>query len=589
MKNLIAKGAIATAMLMLVTFSCKDKFLDVPGTGALSGAQLTSLAGLNSLLIGAYAQLNARGFSQSASSNNWVRGSISGGEANKGSNSGDFNALTPFETYQLLPSSGEVNAKWNAMYEGIARSNSTLRALTMAGADVTAADKARLTGEARFLRAHYYFELKRSFNMIPYIDETKEYGAGIEQVPNNVDIWPKIEADLKYAQDNLPATQGAVGRANKWAAASYLAKTYLYEKKYTEAKALFDQIIANGTTANGTKYALLANYADVFNAAKDNNSESVFAIQAAANTGSSDNANPDLVLNFPYNTGSNGPAGCCGFFAPSFDLANSFRVDEKGLPLLTGNLTDQANGVYDQGANQLATDQGLKSSDPFTPDAGPVDPRLDWSVGRRGIPYLDWQDHPGYNWIRQQDFAGPYSPKKFVFYKSQDKSLTDGSSWTDGYSAINYNIIRYADVLLMAAEAEIEVGSLETARSYINLVRARAANPAGFVTRADGKAAANYVISGYTTAFADKVSARDAVYFERKLELSGEGHRFYDLVRWGIAAPVLNAFLAYESPKLPSAYSGAPKFTAGRDEFMPIPQTQIDYQGKTVLAQNPGY
>ncbi|GAB4021989.1 RagB/SusD family nutrient uptake outer membrane protein [Spirosoma migulaei] len=578
MKNPITKGTVATALMMLVTFACQDKFLDVPATGQLSGAQLTSKAGLDGLLVGAYAQLNARGFSQSASSFNWVRGSVSGGDANKGSNSGDFNALTPFQTYGILATSGEVNAKWNAMYEGVARCNSTLRSLASAGADVTAADKARISGEARFLRAHYYFELKRSFNKVPYVDETKDYGTGIEAVPNSADIWPNIEADFKYAVDNLPASQGAVGRANKWAATAYLAKTYLYEKKYAEAKALFDQVIASGVTSDGKKYALVANFQDNFNAAKDNSSESVFAIQAAANAGNSDNANPDLVLNFPYNTGSNGPAGCCGFFAPSFELANSFRVDANGLPLLDGS--------YNSAANQLKTDQGIASSAPFTPDAGPVDPRLDWSIGRRGIPYLDWQVHPGLDWIRDQGFAGPYSPIKFVFYKSQDKVLTDGSSWTDGYSAINYNIIRYADVLLMAAECEVEVGSLATALSYVNQIRSRAKGTA-YVKTAAGANAANYQIGLYT-AFADKAAARTAIQFERKLELSGEGHRFYDLVRWGTASTVLNAFIAYEGKLLPVGYTGA-KYTTGKDEYLPIPQQQIDSQGKSILAQNPGY
>lgn len=579
MNKQFLRRTASAAIVVLTTFACQEKFLQIPATGQLSNDQLTSRAGIDGVLISAYAQLNARGFSQSASSNNWVRGSISGGEANKGSNSGDFNALTPFETYQLLPSSGEVNAKWNAMYEGVSRTNAVLRVLPNAGADVSDADKKRISGEARFLRGHYYFELKRGFNMVPFVDETVDYGTGIEKVKNDVDIWPKIEADFKFAYDNLPEDQIAAGRANKWAAAAYLAKAYLYQKKYAEAKALFDLIIANGKTANGKKYGLVANYSDVFNAEKDNNEESVFAIQAAANTGSSDNANPDLVLNFPYNTGSNGPAGCCGFFAPSFELANSFRTDANGLPLLDGS--------YNTGTNQLKTDQGIESKAPFTPDEGRLDPRLDWSIGRRGIPYLDWQDHPGLDWIRDQGFAGPYSPKKFVFYKSQDKVLTDGSSWTNGYSAINYNIIRYADVLLMAAEAEIEVGSLEKAREYINLVRTRAANPAGFVQKA-GKPAANYVINTYRTAFASKEAARTAVRFERKLELSGEGHRFYDLVRWGIAEPTLNAFIAYESARLPVAYQGA-KFTANKDEYMPIPLTQIDYQGRDVLKQNPGY
>ena len=146
-------------------------------------------------------------------------------------------------------------------------------------------------------------------------------------------------------------------------------KLICIEKKYTEAKALFDQVIANGKTTNGKKYGLVANYSDVFNADNDNNAESVFAIQAAANTGSSDNANPDLDLNFPYNTGSNGPAGCCGFFAPSFDLANSFRVRcQKVTSIDRVTEKDQANGLYNSAANQLKNDQGIQSSAAFTPD-----------------------------------------------------------------------------------------------------------------------------------------------------------------------------------------------------------------------------
>lgn len=593
MKNTIKKGTGLIVVLTCIAFSCKDKFLEVQPTGQLASvdALLLTTTGLDGLLLSAYSQLNARGFTQSASSNNWVRGSISGGEANKGSNSGDFNALTPFQRYELQASSGEINQKWQAMYEGVSRSNVVLRTLAAAGSNVPDADQKRIAGEARFLRAHYYFELKRAFNMVPYVDETTDYVLGVKtdvvSVGNDVDIWPKIEADFKFAYDNLTEVPGAAGRANKWAAASYLAKTYLYQgrkadgsivtDKFQAAKTLFDLIIAGGKTANGKKYGLVAKYSDLFNAEKDNNEESIFAIQAAANAGSSDNANPDLVLNFPYNTGSNGPAGCCGFFAPSFELANSFRTTADGLPLLDGS--------YNVGANQLITDQGVKSADPFTLDAGPVDPRLDHSIGRRGIQYLDWQPHPGLDWIRDQGFAGPYSPKKFVFYKSQDKTLTDGSSWTDGYSAINYNIIRYADVLLMAAEVEVEIGTLAKALEYVNLVRNRAADPAGFVQQG-GKPAANYVIKPYP-AFASKEAARAAVYFERKLELSGEGHRFYDLVRWGIADTVLNAYLAYEAPKLPTGFLGA-KFTKGKDEYMPIPQTQVDIQSG-LLKQNPGY
>lgn len=330
MKTQIAKGMVATALLVMTTFACNDKFLNIPATGQLAGTQLTSRAGLDGLLISAYSQLNARGFTQTASSNNWTRDSISGGDANKGSNSGDFNAITPYQRYELLPSSNEANGKWNAMYEVVSRANSVLRALKTASADVSEADKMRIAAEARFLRGHYYFELKQAFNMVPYVDEMLDYGSGIEKMANDKDIWTNIEADFKYAYENLSATQGAIGRANKWAAASYLAKSYMYEKKYAEAKALFDVIIASGTTSGGKKYGLVAKYANVFNAEFDNNEKSIFAMQAAANTGSSDNANPDLVLNFPYNTGSNGPAGCCGFSPP----ASSWPIRSVPMPMV---------------------------------------------------------------------------------------------------------------------------------------------------------------------------------------------------------------------------------------------------------------
>ncbi len=573
------QATITSVVLMtLVVFACKYSFLEVPPTGQLAGAQLSSKAGLEGSLIGAYSMLNGRG-NRVASSSNWVWGSVLGGEANKGTNSGDFTTINPLQRFDTTPTNGEVGGTWGVKYEGVQRCNTVLRSLTTATPDVTDADKKRIAGEARFLRGHYYFELKRLYNNTPYVDESVDYGTGVEKVTNTADLWPKIEADLKYAADNLPETQSAAGRANKWAAVTYLAKVYLYQKKYADAKTLFDQVIANGKTANGKKYGLVAKYAQIFNAENDNHEESVFAIQSAANTGSVNNANSDDDLNYPYNTGSSGPGNCCGFFQPSFELGNSFRTDANGLPLLDGS--------YNSDANALKTDFGLQSAQPFTTDAGNVDPRLDHSIGRRGIPYLDWQDHPGYDWIRDQSYAGPYSPKKFIYYKTQEGTLTDGSSWTRGYAAMNHTVIRYADVLLMAAECEIEVGSLETARKYVNMVRTRAANKTSWVTK-NGAPAANYVIGTYDAVWSDKALARTAVRFERKLELSGEGHRFFDLVRWGIAEPTINAYLTYEGKKLVTAL-GSAKFTANKNEYLPIPQGQIDLQGADVLKQNPNY
>jgi starch-binding outer membrane protein, SusD/RagB family len=581
MKNNInlRKTLIATLAVASITFSCKDSFLEVLPTGSLGEAQLTSKAGVEGTLLGAYSMMLGKNFSRLAGPNNWVFGSILGGDANKGTDPGDYTTINPIQRYESDPTNGDIGSTWNAKYEGISRANNTIR-LANKSTVLSDADKKRILGEARFIRGHFYFELKKIFNSVPYIDETKDYGSGIEKVPNSPDFWDKIEADFKFAYDNLPETSDAAGRANKWAAASYLGKTYLYEKKFAEAKAIFDLVIANGKTTNGKKYNLVPRYAQIFNAENDNHEESIFATQTSMNTGSTNNANGYDDLNYPYNTGSNGPGNCCGFFQPSFELVNSFRTDAKGLPILDGTYNDPAKAVKN--------DYGIDTKDPFTPDAGNLDPRLDHSVGRRGIQYLDWIEHPGKDWIRSQPYAGPYSPKKYVYYKSQENILTDGSSWTRGYSVMNYTILRFADVLLMAAEAEIEVGSLEKAREYINRVRSRAANKDGWVKNKAGVAAANYVIGTYDSAFADKDAARTAVRFERKLELSGEGHRFFDLVRWGIADKTLNNYLSVDGKILSIKFGGA-KFTAGKNEYQPIPQAQIDIQGKDILKQNPGY
>jgi hypothetical protein len=255
---------------------------------------------------------------------------------------------------------------------------------------------------------------------------------------------------------------------------------------------------------------------------------------------------------------------------------NAFRTKD-GLPLLDKS--------YNTGANQVKNDMDVASGAAFTPDAGELDPRLDHTVGRRGIPYLDWMDHPGQAWIRNQPNAGPYSPKKYVYAKSESGTFQDNSSWTPGYTGINFMIIRFADVLLLAAEAEIEVGSLEKAREYVNRVRTRAINSE--IKRSNGTPAANYKISTYTAAWTSKDTARLAVRHERLLELGMEGHRFYDLQRWGTAQAELDFYFAYDGVKLASALGGS-KY-ADKFKWVPIPQDQIDLVGKDILVQNPGF
>jgi len=561
-----------------ITIACSDDFLNVGATGSLSEAQMTSLSGIDGVLIGAYSSLNGTFGNRFEAPNHWVTGSVAGGEANKGTDPGDYSSINPVQRYETDATQGDLNQLWRGRFDGVSRANSVLKLIAMSET-ISAADAARLSGEARLLRGHFYFDLKKHFNNVPYIDETIE-ASDISDVPNSPGVtWDAIIADFQYAFDNLPATQAQAGRVNKWAALAYLGKAKLYKKDFAGAKSAFDQVIASGVTPSGEKYALLDNYANIYNAEYDNHAEAVMDVEAANNSGSTANANYFDDLNYPYNTGADGPGNCCGFFQPSFSLANAFRT-VNGLP--------RVNGEEYTSDGELVTDYGLESSDAFTQDSGPLDPRIDHSIGRRGIPYLDWIAHPGKAWIRAQPYAGPYSPKKYIYYKSQEGSLTDASSWTRGYALMNYTIIRFADVLLMAAEAEIEAGSLDKALDYVNQVRRRAANSAHWVKNPDGSNAANYDIALYSS-FPSKDFATKALRMERKLELSGEGHRFFDLVRWGIAADELNKYLPYEASKgLVTKFGGA-RFTAGKNEYYPIPQTQIDIQGSDVLSQNPGY
>lgn len=569
-------AAAASAMMMLVATSCED-FLDVPPVGQISENQLTSLDGLNSVLLSAYSQVNGRA-NRLASPSNWLWGSIRGADANKGTDPGDFLAMNPVQRFETDPTNSTVEDNWRGVYEGISRCNQVIRLLAKKDADVTDAAALGIEAQARFLRGHYYFQLWRNFNKVPLVTESVDYGGPKEDLKNDKEILPYVLADLKFASDNLPNTQPQVGRVNKWAALAYYGKALLYDKKFAEAKAAFDQVIASGVTSNGLKYGLVPYYDDMFRGANDNHQESVWAYQAAANTGSVNNANPEFDLNFPYNTGPNGPGNCCGFFQPTFTFVNSFRTNEQGLPLLDGS--------FNNTANRVVNDQFIEASAPFTPDAGRLDPRVDHTVGRRAIPYLDWQDHPGKAWIRNQDNGGPYSPKKYVYTRTEQGSFQDNSSWTPGYTGINFMIIRFADVLLMAAEAEVELGNLEKAREYVNLVRNRAKN--SFLKRPDGSNAANYVVEPYTAAWTDANAARAAVRFERKLELGMEGHRFYDLVRWGTAKAELDAYFALDGTILNAALGGS-VFNPGKDELLPIPQNQIDLVGTDILVQNPGF
>lgn len=589
------KGIQYIVALCLITSlpflqACKDDFLDKPVQGALGDEVLSNEKGVDGLLTGAYAALDGQGDFNGGSGweappDNWVYGSIPGGDAHKGSDGGDQTPINAIATFASGADNGFFNTKWRALYEGVSRANAVLKVLALV-TEISDANRANIEGQALFLRAHYYFELKKMWNMVPWIDETT---TDFNQ-PNDKDIWPMIEADFKAAYEKLPATQSLVGRANKWAAGAYLAKTYLYQRKHAEAAALFATVINSGVTSNGLKYNLVS-FKDNFDAATKNNAESVFAIQMVANDGTLDitNANMGSMLNFPYGTGA--PFACCGFFQPTQMLVNSYRTDANGLPY-----------VDDFNSHAVKNDLGVSSSATFVTDAGPLDPRLDWTVGRRDIPYHDWGLFPGMNWVRDQKYGGPYAPKKNIHRQKTQDLYADLSSWAPG-NAINVLVIRFADVLLMAAEAEANAGSLAKAEEYVNRVRTRAADKSGWLYKyidnknpLDGFSttpAANYNVKPYPTgslAAKGKDNVLKAIYYERNIELAMEGHRFFDLVRWDLADKNLNSFFGYES-KITTDLAGG-KFINGKNNYFPIPQYQIDMSvinGTPLLKQNPGY
>lgn len=536
--------------------SCKDKFLETTPLGVGNEAMLSNKSGVNSVLIGAYSLLDGVGSGGTYFSavSNWIYGTVASDDGYKGSDVGDLAQITTIEKYIQQADIGGFNDKWVALYDGVSRSNDVLRLIAKA-TDMTDAEKLQASAEARFLRGWYHFEAKKMWNMVPYVDEkVTDY----LNLPNDKDIWPLIEADFQFAVDNLSATKTQVGRASKWSAKAMLAKTHMYQSDYTAAKPLLVDLVTNGP------FSLVPNYHDNFRIATENNSESVFEVQmSVADGGSGENGSWGDNLNFPYGSG---PGGCCGFYQPSQNLVNAFKTDANGLPLLdTFNDTDVKN------------DEGLSSSDPFTPYDGTLDPRLDWTVGRRGLPFLNWGIHPGKNWIRDQSFAGPYTFKKFFAASGENAGAESPRA-----NANNYRAIRFADILLMRAEIAVEENDLATALAIVNQIRTRAATE--LVKKDDGTPAANYLVKPYP-AFASQEYARKAVRFERRVELAMEGHRHFDLVRWGNADVVLNAYLAKESKK--RSYLTGAVFKKGSSEYFPIPQAQIDIMGSNVLKQNP--
>jgi hypothetical protein len=567
MKNSHTKKLFLLVAVAFFAVTCSEDFLTIRPLGSVDRQSLQNTAGIEMIVTGAYSYINPPLYGWGKDPNNWTFGSICGGDAYKGTEAGDQPPINEMERYETRANNSYLTDKWSTCYDGIRRCNDGIVLLeeTPLSGEITETYKAQKTGELRFLRGFYYFELAKVFSAkVPYLDEQViKDNINNPIVENNVEIWDKIEADFTYAMDNLPESWGSsgAGRANSWAAKAFLAKVKMFQGKFAEALPLLTDVINYGVTAKGEKYGLETKFEDNFDVAYDNGKESVFAIQNNVGDGTRIHSNPGHSLNFPY--GSSAPGGCCGFFQPSHSLVNSYKVDANGLPFLD-SIVFQVD---------LKNDENLESADPFTPDnTTPLDPRLDWTVGRRGIPYLDWGLHPGKDWIRDQQYGGPYSPKKNVYRKRDaDAGLTELIDWWAPGSAMNTGLMRFADVLLLAAECQAETESGDLGLAYVNQVRERASH--SVVKFNDGTPAANYQIGLYTS-FPNKTYALKAIRYERKLELAMEGHRFFDLVRWGIAKTELDAYINKEKAKR-QQFVGA-TFDVPCDLHFPIPTQQIE-------------
>lgn len=574
-----------------ITVSCNESdFLDTKPQGTLSEDILNSTQGVDLLVNSAYAALGGPEGQNwgvwSFPTTNWSYGEVRSDNAYKGGGgTGDISDIHKIETFNVDATLGNLDTKWYHLYCSVQRCNSALKVLNSTTDDQVANRNSRI-GEMKMLRAHFYFELSRFYNKIPYFDENVSID-DYPKIPNNQytrdQILGMIAKELDDAAKLLPETQSEVGRVNKYAALAYEAKVKLYQayqqdetthavtsinkNLMQEVATLCDQVINSG------KYGLLDDFQKLDLLAYENGKEAVFTVQYSMNDGTANagRINWSNLLNSPQ-----GPYSGDGFFLPSQNLVNAYKTDANGLPEF--DTYDQENyDVIQFDANGNAINKNIDSN---------VDPRLDFVVGRPNIRWKTYSVIPCKNsWVRDQGTYGYHCCKRF-FVSPESSDMFKGWPW--GASGLNWQIIRFADVLLWKAEALIEIGSdLETARTLINTIRNRAKN-SEYVKDFNDKTkdAANYKIELYPAAGWSQDYARKALRFETRLEKAMEGERFFDLVRWGIAKNVMNRYFEVEKPN--RVYYVNSSFKSGRDEYFPISNTQYSFS-KGLYVQNPGY
>ncbi|GAB6983050.1 RagB/SusD family nutrient uptake outer membrane protein [Prevotella dentasini] len=573
------KYIFLAATLGLMMTSCSD-FIDVDPQGVVDEKKANESP--EEMVTSAYAMLGNDWYSYPF--NLWPYGDLASDDCLKGGSGTTDTGYHAMEIWSTLTSRpGEFDELWYHLYEGVSRCNRALVALETSGESVFGAEgKTEREAEVRFLRAHFYYKLIQMFRQVPWIDEVVYKNKATEQTSNTEftyeQLCQKVIDEFQFAYDNLPAEQKQGGRANKIAAASYLAKCYLniaYGDGYEATtgyehinKQYMQKVIDYTDVVKSSKYGYLEDYGDIFLPDYKNSKESIFAVQHSDYKDDNTDfgrANWSNMLNGVWGMWSGG----WDFHKPSQDLVNAFKT-KNGLPEFDDydkNIAYPVNGA---------------------PTSQKWDPRLFHTVGMPTFPYKYEREYTlTKENSRNPNTYGYYCSMKEVPQRS--KGETFNTPWQA--FAMNDYVFRYTDVMLMRAEALIELDRMEEARTIINDIRQRAKNS---VDKHIGYAASQCDIELYPGSyFTDKETARKCLRWERRLELGMEGSRYFDLRRWGMASKTLNAFFekeqndVYDGQKYGQYYKDA-HYTPGKNEFYPIPYNQL-YYVPGLYTQNKNY
>lgn len=575
-QNILAIGA-----LVMAASSCND-FLDVKPTGVIDGDLAYSKP--DEMVTAAYAALGDCWYD--CPFNLWPYGDLSSDDSYKGGWGLGDTGYHPMEIWTTLTSTpGELDALWYRFYCSISRCHRALVALDSKGEEILGEETTKQRkAEVHFLLGHFYFKLVTMFRQVPWITQETFETSNHENVRNDEysyeELMLKVIEEFKIAYDALEAgAPGASARANKTAAAAYLAKCYLnlawgdgYESTTGEGHInaqYMNEVLRYTEDVMNSAYGYLEDFGDIFLPEFKNSKESVFAVQTSDYT--EDNTTQGR------NNWSNTLNGCWGiwswgwdFHKPSQNLVNAFKTKD-GLPMFD-NFNDEISYPV----------RGVASAQKY-------DPRLFHTVGMPSWPYK-YEESISMTMDNSRDPSdyGYYTSLKEVPQRSQGESCHD-NTWQ--HFAMNDYIFRFTDVMLMRAEALVEVGQLAEAQNIINDIRRRAQNSVG---KHIGYAADYCEIAQYPAGyFSSKEVARKCVQWERRLELAMENDRFFSLRRWGMASKTLNAFfekeknMQYEG-KAYGAYLSDAHFTPEKNEFYPVPYNQL-YYVPGLYKQNKGY